>query len=98
MAYRMIDYYVSLRGKYPDYRIVQIVVYLRKTNSERVFANYYQNEKMYHKFEVVRLWEPEPKMLMGLSGFVPLVVLSKTNDQVGMLRRVAKLIERIPDR
>jgi predicted transposase/invertase (TIGR01784 family) len=97
MAYRMIDYYVRLKAKYPNHRIVQIVVYLRETTSERVFTNFYQDGSTYHEFEVVRLWEQDPEMLMRYTGLLPLAVLSKTHDRVGVLRRVAELIEMVPD-
>jgi predicted transposase YdaD len=64
MAYRMIDYYVRLKGKYPNHRIVQIVVYLRETGSDKVFNNCCQDRTTFHEFRVVRLWEEEPEQLM----------------------------------
>jgi predicted transposase YdaD len=88
---------VRLKAKYPNHRIVQIVVYLRETTSERVFTNFYQDGSTYHEFEVVRLWEQDPEMLMRYTGLLPLAVLSKTHDRVGVLRRVAELIEMVPD-
>ena len=97
MAYRMIDYYVRLRGKYPSHQIVQIVVYLRETGSEKVFDNCYRDGTTFHEFRVVRLWEEDPKQLMRLPGLLPLAVLGKTDDEVGLLRNVAELIERVPN-
>jgi predicted transposase YdaD len=56
MAYRMIDYYVRLKGKYPNHRIVQIVVYLRETGSKKVFNNCYQDGTTFHEFRVRNLF------------------------------------------
>jgi predicted transposase YdaD len=95
-AYRMIDYYVRLRGKYPDHRILQIVVYLQETCSDQVFNNCYRDKATFHEFGVVRLWEEEPEKLMVLPGLLPLAVLARTNNEVGLLKRVAELIEQLP--
>jgi predicted transposase YdaD len=104
MAYRMLDYYVRLLWKYPGCEILQTVVYLRKTGSDRVFVDKYEEVRLsqgikrtVHEFNVVRLWEEKPENLMGLPGLLPFAVLSDTPNEVETLRRVADLIADVPD-
>lgn len=42
MAFRMLDYWVRLRRKFPNKKIYQVVIYLRPTNSPLVSQNIYR--------------------------------------------------------
>ncbi|NJO85544.1 MAG: Rpn family recombination-promoting nuclease/putative transposase, partial [Synechococcaceae cyanobacterium RM1_1_27] len=97
MPLRMLDYWVRLRRRYRHKPLHQVVIYLRPTRSERVFQTELREEKTSHAFEVIRLWEQDPELLMSTPALLPFVVLSQIVDPEAQLRRVAQVIERIPE-
>ncbi len=98
MPLRMLDYWVRLRRRYPYKWIHQVVIYLRFTSSERVYQTELRDQNTHHRFEVLRLWEQDPALLLSSPALLPFVVLSQVADPEEQLRVVAKGIERIPDR
>ncbi|MCF2972157.1 hypothetical protein L1047_13220 [Synechococcus sp. Nb3U1] len=57
IPFRMADYCLRLYRRYPHKQVRQIVIYLRKTQSERVYQTYFQRGSLFHQFQVLRLWE-----------------------------------------
>ncbi len=57
MPFPMADYYLRLKRKFPAQTIQQVVIYLKRTNSNLVRQERYQTPVMNHQFRVIRLWE-----------------------------------------
>jgi predicted transposase YdaD len=97
MPYRMTNYYIRLRYFYPLETIRQVVIYLCKTDSERVYQDFYQTPEMFHQFQVIRLWEQDPEIFFTLPGLLPYAVLADNGDNEATLRRVAVAIDEVVD-
>jgi predicted transposase/invertase (TIGR01784 family) len=98
MAFRMADYYLRLFRRFPNKRIIQIVIYLTPTGSELVHQNVFETEVMRHQFQVIRLWEQPTQPFLEATGLLPLAVLTQTPDKAQTLRQVAAKIEAIPEK
>ena len=75
----------------------QVVIYLRKTDSELVHENSFRLNKTHHEFEVIRLWEQPTEQFMTAPGLLPFAVLSQTEDPTMVLSQVAQAVEKIKD-
>jgi predicted transposase/invertase (TIGR01784 family) len=98
MAFRMADYYLRLFRRFPNKKIIQIVIYLTPTGSELVHQKVFETEVMRHQFQVIRLWEQPTQPFLELTGLLPLAVLTQTPDKAQTLRQVAAKIEAIPEK
>ncbi|MEN9203783.1 MAG: Rpn family recombination-promoting nuclease/putative transposase [Thermostichus sp. DG_1_6_bins_120] len=98
IPFRMVDYRLRLYRKYPELSVRQIVIYLRKTNSERVYQNSFRLERLSHEFDVLRLWEHPLRVGSDLQGLLPFRVLSQVDDPAETLREVVRELDAIPDR
>jgi predicted transposase YdaD len=76
----------------------QIVVYLRPTQSQRVYQTHFEIPGMRHEFEVVRLWEQPTALFLASPGLLPFAVLSQTTEREQVLREVARRVEEIEDK
>jgi predicted transposase YdaD len=76
----------------------QIVVYLRPTQSERVYQTHFELSGLRHEFEVVRLWEQPTEIFLSSPGLLPFAVLSRTTERLDVLREVALRVENIAER
>ena len=94
---RMADYRLRLFRRYPDQEVRQIVIYLRKTQSERVYQTSFQRGSLSHRFEVLRLWEQDPEVLSQYPGLLPLAVLADPENPEPRLRQVARAIAEMED-
>jgi predicted transposase/invertase (TIGR01784 family) len=79
---RLADYRLRLHRKFSEKTIYQVVIYLRETNSERVYQNYFEIAGMYAEYHVIRIWEVPAEELMVFPGLLPFVGLSRTNDPI----------------
>lgn len=98
MPFRMADYRLRVYRRFPNKRMVQVVIYLRHTESELVQQTVFELDTLRHEFQVVRLWEQQTEVFLQRPGLLPYAVLSQTTDRVGVLRQVAQEIELITDR
>lgn len=57
IPFRMLDYWVRLRRRFPNQKIRQIVIYLLSSKSPLVCQTTFEDENTRHDFEVIRLWE-----------------------------------------
>ena len=57
MGFRMADYRLRALKRYPHKQLRQIVVYLRPTQSSRVYQTQFEMPGLRSEFEVVRIWE-----------------------------------------
>jgi predicted transposase/invertase (TIGR01784 family) len=95
MPFRMADYRLRAYRKYPNKSMRQIVIYLRKTTSERVYETTFEIENTRHQFEVIRLWEQPVSIFLESQGLYPFASLAQTDEPESILRAVAVRIEEI---
>jgi predicted transposase/invertase (TIGR01784 family) len=98
IPFRMLDYRIRGYRRFPNKEMRQIVVYLRKTDSELVYQNSFTLSDTNHKFEVIRLWEQPTEQFMSLPGLLPFAVLSQTKDPTIVLNQVAQAVESITEK
>jgi predicted transposase/invertase (TIGR01784 family) len=97
MGFRMADYHLRVSKRFPEKRMLQVVIYLKPTGSNLVYQNVYETEKMRHEFQVIRLWEQPTQPFLESTGLLPLAVLTQTPDKAQTLRQVAARVEAIPE-
>jgi predicted transposase/invertase (TIGR01784 family) len=96
IAFRMLDYYVRLKGQY-SCSINQVVIFLQQTASEQVFVSEYTDTNTQHGYRVIRLWEQDPALLLSVPGLLPLATLSQTNSPRTLLEQIATQIATIEE-
>lgn len=97
MPFRMADYYLRLRRKFPQQDIQQVVIYLKRTTSPSVRQTSYQTPVMTHQFRVMRLWEQPVEVFLSMPGLLPYAVLSQAADKQQVLAQVVQQLEQITD-
>ena len=97
MPFRMADYYLRLKRKFPERSIQQVVIYLKRTSSDLVRQTSYQTLVMTHQFRVIRLWEQPVEIFLSTPGLLPYAVLSRASDKESVLARVVEELEQISD-
>lgn len=97
MPFRMADYALRVYRRFPQKRLVQVVIYLRSTESELVEQTTFSANNLRHEFQVVRLWEQPTDLFLQRPGLLPYAVLSRTDDRAGVLQTVAQAIDALPD-
>ncbi len=100
IPFRMNDYRLRVYRRFPQRQMRQIVIYLRKTNSELVRQNTFSLERTTHSFDVIRLWERQPSEFLNPNsvGLLPFAVLSNTENPQQILNQAAQLIQEIPEK
>jgi predicted transposase/invertase (TIGR01784 family) len=98
MPFRMTDYRLRVYRRFPTKRMIQVVIYLRETESELVQQTTFELDTLHHRFQAVRLWEQPPEDFLQYPGLLPYAVLSQTPNRIGMLHQVAQAIKGIADR
>jgi len=94
---RLTDYYIRLRKRYPNKEIYQIVIYLKRSGSERVYQTIYESGPLRHQFRTIRIWEHPTQDFLRLPGLLPFATLAQTEDPVETLREVSNKIEQMAD-
>ncbi len=97
MPFRVTDYRLRGYRRYPDKQMRQVVVYLRRSQSELVYQTAFELPNLRCEFEVIRLWEQPTKVFLNLPGLLPFAVLSQTSDRSSVLQAVADRLEGISD-
>ncbi|MHC5771850.1 MAG: Rpn family recombination-promoting nuclease/putative transposase [Nostoc sp.] len=98
MPFRMADYRLRVYRRFPNKRMHQVVIYLAKTESEKVYQTTFTTESLRHEFSVIRLWEQPSEIFLRTPGLLPFAVLSATNNKVATLQQAAETIDKIPER
>jgi predicted transposase/invertase (TIGR01784 family) len=98
MPFRMADYYLRLRRKFPDRDIQQVVIYLKPTGSDLVRQTRYETPVMTHQFRVIRLWEEPVEVFLSTPGLLPYAVLSQAPNKEEVLSQVVGQLAGIEDR
>jgi predicted transposase YdaD len=94
----MADYRLRGHRRYPHMQMRQVVVYLRPTQSEKVYQTHFELPGMRHEFEVLRLWEQPTEVFLSSPGLLPFAVLSQTQERENVLRAVAQRVETLPQK
>ena len=97
MGFRMLDYRIRVYRRFPNKTMHQVVIYLKPTKSTLVYQDSFQVGETTHRYRVIRLWEQSSDLFLNSSGLLPLAVLTQTSDPTIILRKVAKVLETIPD-
>jgi predicted transposase YdaD len=94
MPLRMLNYWVRLYWQY-NLPITQVLIWLKQTNNEAVLETQFQFESTQHSFQVIRMWEQPPELLLQSPALLPLAVLCQTDNATGLLSRVAAEVAKI---
>jgi len=97
IPFRMLDYWVRGKRRFPDKKIRQFVIYLRETSSNLVLQQEFQDDSTYHRFEVIRLWEQPVTNFLEYVGMLPFAILVGQGDKERLLQGIAEKIDRIDD-
>jgi len=98
VPFRVADYRLRGYRRYPDRKMHQVVIYLRKTNSPLVSQTCFEISGMRHEYQVIRLWEqPFPEFLQ-VPGLISFAALSQADDPEQVLHLAAAKINQIADR
>lgn len=97
VPFRLADYRLRLHRKLPQLTIRQIVIYLRQTNSPRVYQDTFEIAGMRAEFEIIRIWEVPAEELLKFRGLLPFAALGKTDDPEQTLRDSVQAMKLIPD-
>jgi predicted transposase/invertase (TIGR01784 family) len=98
MPLRMADYAIRIFRRFPNKRLIQIVIYLRKTRSPAVYKTTFSGNNLVHQFQVIRIWEQPTESFLERPGLLPYAALTKTKDSAAILRQVAQRIDEVGDR
>jgi len=97
IPFRMADYRLRVYRRFPDLQMRQAVVYLKATDSPLVYENSFTLSQTSHEFEVIRLWEQPTKAFFNSPGLLPFVVLSQCKNPTEELRKVSRVLDKIPN-
>ncbi|WP_234711201.1 hypothetical protein [Nostoc punctiforme] len=98
MPFRMADYRLRVYRRFPKKRMHQVVIYLDKTESEKVYQTTFIAGSLQHEFSVIRLWEQPPEVFLTAPGLLPFAVLSATENKVATLQQSSAAVDKIADR
>jgi predicted transposase/invertase (TIGR01784 family) len=98
IPFRLADYALRIYRKFPTKRLVQVVIYLRPTDSPEVYKTTFSGNNIQHQFQVIRLWQQPTELFFERVGLLPYAALTQTPDPEAVLRQVAAQIEQIEDR
>jgi predicted transposase/invertase (TIGR01784 family) len=96
LPFRMLDYRVRVYRRYPEKTMKQVIVYLKKSNSNLVDQDYLNLENTTHKFKVIRLWEQPTNQFLENPGLLPFAILTQEENKLDLLREIAQKVESIP--
>jgi predicted transposase/invertase (TIGR01784 family) len=98
LPFRMADYALRVFRRFPQKRLVQVVVYLRPTDSYLVQQTTFTANRLHHQYDVVRLWEQLTEVFLQRPGLLPYAALSQSGNRISVLRKVAQAIDALSDR
>ncbi|CBN56128.1 MULTISPECIES: DUF4351 domain-containing protein [Kamptonema] len=88
---RMLEYKAILTRKY-RLPIEQVVIFLKRTNSELVLQNQYQDNYTTHRYRIIRMWEQNPAPLLVTPELLPLAALAQSDNPNTLLEQVAQQV------
>jgi predicted transposase YdaD len=98
---RMLDYWVRLYRLHKLYEqnweLEQVIIFLRRDTSPKVFEESFQVGNTTHHYRVIRIWECDPTPLLSQPELLPLAVLAKSEQPEMLLSQVAEKVKTIED-
>lgn len=91
---RMLDYWVRLHRRY-NIPISQTVILLKETAASRKLKDTFRQENTRHRYQIIRMWEQDPKALLENPALLPLASLCYTADPEQLLAQVAQELTKI---
>ncbi|MBD2313463.1 Rpn family recombination-promoting nuclease/putative transposase [Desertifilum sp. FACHB-1129] len=98
IPFRMADYRLRVYRRFPQKQMRQVVIYLQRSRSERVYQTAFTLERTRHEFDAIRLWEQPTDIFLGSPGLIPFAVLSQSSDRTQVLQQAIQVIDTISDR
>lgn len=84
---RMLDYYIGFKRKTPQRRVRQVLIVLKPTGE--AIPDHYEDERTRHGYDVIKLWEVEPRELLRHDGLLPLATLCRAESGEQLLTEVS---------
>jgi predicted transposase/invertase (TIGR01784 family) len=97
IPFRMLDYWVRGKRRFPDKTMRQVVIYLKETSSDVVFQDKFEESTTHHAFEVIRLWEQPLANFLEFTGMLPFAILVNDGNKERLLQDIAQKIDEIPE-
>jgi len=94
---RLADYRLRIYRRFPNKRIYQVVIYLHKTKSKKVYQDFFEIAGMTAHFNVIRIWETPAETLLKYPGLMPFAVLGQTPNATKTLRTAVQKISAFSD-
>ena len=95
IPFRMADYRLRVYRRFPEKKMIQVVIYLTESNSPLVKQNSFEIDGLKSQFRIIRLWEQPQQMFFKFPGLLPFAVLSDTNNRSQTLNQVAIELDKI---
>ncbi len=96
MPLRMLNYWVRLHWQY-GLPVRQVIIWLQPTSNPAVFETEFVRENTRHRYEVIRIWEESPELLLQDPVLLPLAVLAATQEPNQLLAQVAQEVAKIEE-
>jgi len=97
IPFRMADYRLRVYRRYPEKQMIQVVIYLKKSNSPLVYQDSFNIAGLQAQFRVIRLWEQPKELFLNSPGLLPFAVLSDTENRSEVLNQVAVELDKIKE-
>jgi predicted transposase/invertase (TIGR01784 family) len=96
MPLRMLNYWVRLHWQY-GLPVRQVIIWLQPTSNPAVFETEFVSENTRHRYEVIRIWEESPELLLQDPALLPLAVLAAPQEPNQLLAQVAQEVAKIEE-
>jgi predicted transposase YdaD len=93
---RMLDYWVRLHRSY-QLPITQFLILLKYSRAAAEVESQFQLEGTQHRYNVIRMWEQDPELLLQEAALLPLATLCAAEDTTQLLSRVAEAVDKIEE-
>jgi len=97
IPFRMADYRLRVYRRFPEKQMIQVVIYLKKSNSPLVYQDSFNIAGLTAQFRVIRLWEQPKELFLNSPGLLPFAVLSDSENRSEVLNQVAVELDKIKE-
>lgn len=98
IPFRMADYRLRVYRRFPEKKMIQVVIYLKKSNSPLVYQDSFNIQGLNSNFRIIRLWEQPKELFLHTLGLLPYAVLSQSENPTEVLKQVAQEIDKIKEK
>lgn len=97
IPFRELDYSVRIKRQF-NLPVTQVVIFLQETDDEIAKTDEYRDETTVHKYQVIRMWEQDPRLFLNNTALLPLAPLAQTSTPEALLSQVAQKIATISNK